>query len=112
MRDFTRSGLALLSLLATAAVVPAGAVQAQADTGMHGGMMKADTGMHGGMMKNDMAMGHPAMFMKGTKSVSGSYTIAEDQGQQVLTFSSDFSIQNSPTPFVVLSTTTDLGDAP
>jgi hypothetical protein len=39
--------------------------------------------------------------------------IVEDQGQHVLTFSDDFSIENSPTPYVVLSTSTRaLGDAP
>jgi hypothetical protein len=78
---------------------------AQTDTAMHGGMKD-------GTMKDGMAMGRGAMFMKGTKSVAGGYTIGEENGQHVLTFSSDFSVENSPTPYVILSTTTGLGDSP
>ncbi|HWZ58135.1 MAG TPA: DM13 domain-containing protein [Gemmatimonadaceae bacterium] len=79
---------------------------------MHGAM--EDGAMKDGMKigMKDGAMAHGATFMKGTKGCTGSYTIGEDQGQQVLTFSKDFSIENSPTPYVILSTTTGLGDAP
>jgi hypothetical protein len=67
----------------------------------------------GAMKDGAMGMGHGAMFMKGAKSVSGTCMIVADQGQHVLTFSDDFSIENSPTPYVVLSTSTGaLGDSP
>ena len=86
---------------------------------MHSGAMMKDSGMmkdgamHDGAMKGGMGMAHGAMFMKGTKSVMGTCTVVEDQGQHVLTFSDDFSIENSPTPFVVLTTTSgSLGDSP
>ena len=102
MRLWMRSSLAVLAALATAAMA-----RAQSDTGMHGGAMKD------GMSHNAMGMGHSAEFMKGAKSVTGTCMIVEDQGQHALTFSDDFSIENSPTPYVVLSTSTRaLGDSP
>jgi Electron transfer DM13 len=100
MRDFLRTGLALFALMASAATA-----QAQTDTAMH-------DGMHDGMHDNMQMNMHSTMFMKGTKPVTGGYTLTEDQGQHVLTFSDDFSLGNSPTPYVILSTTAGLGDAP
>jgi hypothetical protein len=118
MRACARTGLVLFALVATAAGVPARAARAQSDTGMHGGAMKdgamKDGAMKDGAMKDGaMGMGHGAMFMKATKLVMGSCMVGEDQGQHVLTFSDDFSIENSPTPYVALTTTTGgLGDSP
>jgi hypothetical protein len=100
MQRSFRTGLAFFALLASAATA-----SAQADTGMHNGMQ-----MHEGMQMHDGM--HDGMFMKGTVPATGHFTVAEDQGQHVLVFSDDFSIGNSPTPYVILSTTTGLGDKP
>jgi hypothetical protein len=90
MPIYKGKGLAVVALL-MAAATPCGVAHAQSDT----------------------AMGHGAMFMKGTKSVAGTCMLVGDQGQHFLTFSNDFMVENSPLPYVALTTTAgSLGDAP
>jgi hypothetical protein len=101
----TRFGVTVAALLVTCSVM---ALQAQ-DTTM---MMKKDSAMMKkdamGKMDHDKMMapmgGAHGMFAGAhDHKVSGSYSVTEQNGKQVLTLGPDFSLDGAPDPYIVLS---------
>ncbi len=100
----------LMLLAGTAAVMPLAAQNA--DTAM----MKRDQMKHDTMMKADKMMGHEMMGPHGRFSggnghkTSGSYEVATAQGKQWVKLGDDFSLDNAPDAYVVISPTDKGGD--
>jgi hypothetical protein len=97
---FRRTHLAL-TVGALAALSTVAALQAQDSTMM----MKQDsaTMVHHEMMMTPMGGQHGRFAGAHDHQVSGSFSVTEQDGRQVLTLGKDFSLDGAPDPYIVLS---------
>jgi hypothetical protein len=64
--------------------------------------MKSDS-MHGMMMEHAIMQPHGMFAGAHDHTVSGSFSVAEKNGKQVLSLGEDFALDGAPDPYVVLS---------